>query len=58
MLTLPRNNRAPCLLGRGMPTIFLGIFRPAKVGNFQSAKTGEYSTGVDRFRDTEPRTRG
>jgi hypothetical protein len=33
-----------------MPTIFflqLGIFQPAKVGIFQSAETGEYSTGVD-----------
>ena len=33
-----------------MPTIFflhLGIFRPALLGNFQSAETGEYSTGVD-----------
>jgi hypothetical protein len=32
-----------------MPTIFLhlGIFEPAQVGNFQSAKTGEFSTGTD-----------
>src|SRR3954451_5590218 len=33
-----------------MTTIFflhLGKLQPAKVGNFQSAETGEYSTGVD-----------
>jgi site-specific DNA recombinase len=33
-----------------MPTIFLlhlGKFQPAKVGIFQPAETGEYSTGVD-----------
>jgi hypothetical protein len=38
------------LLRRGMPTIFflhLGKFQSAKVGIFQPAETGEYSTGVD-----------
>jgi carboxylesterase type B len=41
-----------CLLRRGMPTIFflhLGKFQPAKVGIFQPAETGEYSTGVDNL---------
>ena len=34
-----------------MPTIFLhlGKFQPAKVGIFQPAETGEYSTGVDNI---------
>jgi hypothetical protein len=27
--------------------LHLGIFEPAQVGNFQSAKTGEFSTGTD-----------
>jgi hypothetical protein len=45
-----RNTQNTCLLGRGLPTIFLrlGKFQPAKVGNFQSAQTGEFSTGIDR----------
>ena len=57
MLILPRNIQAPCLLRRGMPTIFLhlgkvqpallGNFKPAKWGFFQPAKTGEYATSVD-----------
>jgi hypothetical protein len=28
-------------------TLHLGIFQPAKVGNFQLAQTEEYSTGDD-----------
>ena len=49
MLILPRNIQAACLLRRGMPTIYLHLrkYQPAKVGNFQPAETGEYSTGVD-----------
>jgi hypothetical protein len=56
MLILPRNIQAPCLLRRGMLTIFLrlGIFRPALLGNFQPAETGEYSTGVDMLVKIDP----
>ena len=42
MLILPRNIQAPCLLRRGMPTIFLhlGKFQPAKWGIFNRRKLG------------------
>ena len=42
MLILPRNIQAPCLLRRGMLTIFLhlGIFQPAKWGFFNRRKLG------------------
>ncbi len=42
MLILPRNIQVACLLGRGMPTIFLhlGIFQPAKWGIFNRRKLG------------------
>jgi len=42
MLTLPRNIPSPCLLRRGMLTIFLrlGIFQPAKWGIFNRRKLG------------------
>ena len=42
MLILPRNIQAPCLLRRGMPTIFLrlGIFQPAKWGIFNRRELG------------------
>ena len=45
MLILPRNIQAPCLLRRGMPTIFLhlGNFQPALLGNFQPAKWGFFN---------------
>ena len=37
---------------QGKTTIYLhlGKFQPAKVGNFQSAQTEEFSTGTDTFR--------
>jgi len=42
MLILPRSIQAPCLLRRGMPTIFLhlGKFQPAKWGIFNRRKLG------------------
>ena len=44
MLILPRLNPSPCLLHRGMPTIFLrlGIFQPAKWGIFNRRKLGNF----------------
>src|SRR2546429_3066218 len=49
LLSAPEHPSSPCLLRRGMPTIFLrpGKFQPALLGNFQPAETGEYSTGID-----------
>ena len=45
MLILPRNIQAPCLLRRGMPTIFLHLakIQPALLGNFQPAKWGFFN---------------
>jgi hypothetical protein len=50
MLILPRNIQSPCLLRRGMPTIFFctwgnfnrrkwGFFKRRKLGNIQLALT-------------------
>src|SRR5260370_36687574 len=49
---------SPCLLRRGMPTIFLhlGIFRPALLGNFQPAKVG-VNAGLEFPKSKAPATR-
>lgn len=50
MLILPRNIQAPCLLRRGMLTIFLhlGIFQPAKWGIFNRRKLGNIQPALTK----------
>lgn len=52
MLILPRNIQAPCLLRRGMLTIFLhlGIFQPAKWGIFNRRKLGNIQPALTKDR--------
>ena len=56
MLILPRNIQAPCLLRRGMLTIFLhlGIFQPAKWGIFNRRKLGNIQPALTVLDTVQP----